>query len=336
MVLLTTTLNSEGEGNVNSLERSLICSDEFTNLDQDYMEILHEGKPVLKKRVDDRNLNLLIEPYYPMERLIILGGGHIALPLVEIAARVGFQVTVIDDRPSFANTARFPSAKTVMCESFENCFKKIKITKNDYIVIITRGHKHDSVCLRQILRRPESIYVGMIGSRRRVNVVKEELLLEGFDCDRLNRVCTPIGLPIGAATPEEISISIVAELIKRKRVDRSENCMINRSDLDLDVLVKLSEIKDEQCCIVTIISTQGSVPRGIGAKMLVYDTGQIFGSIGGGCSESAIMKSAIRLIGTGKWVIKEIDMTADAAEEEGMVCGGTMTVLLEDYSIRRD
>jgi len=341
-ILLATTLfpdsigNTDRKGNTDKLERRLINESELPEQEnQLFQEVLKVGKPVCIPDCSDieQKRFTLVEPFFPKERLIVLGGGHIALPLVEIASRVGFQVTVVDDRPSFANVPRFPSAEKVLCESFTSCFDQIKITRNDYIVIITRGHRHDTDCLRQILDEPETIYVGMIGSRQRVEIVKQKLSEEGFDVARLGRVCTPIGLAIGSATPEEISISIIAQLIKRKRMDRADQFLVNRSDMDSDMLNKFAALKSERCCMVTIISTVGSVPRGVGAKMLVYETGLIDGSIGGGCSESAIMRTALEIIGSKTWVIKDIDMTAEEAEEEGMVCGGIMTVLLEDMTI---
>jgi xanthine dehydrogenase accessory factor len=334
-VVLLTTLSKERNGNTNTVNKRILYEAELQNEEnQLFQHVLKDGKPACIPNTyeDESNDFTLVEPFYPRERLIILGGGHIAIPLVEIAARVGFLVTVVDDRPSFANKARFPMAEKVICESFTTCFQEIKLTRNDYIVIITRGHRHDADCLKQILKEPETIYVGMIGSRRRVEVVKQDLSEEGYDEARLRRVCTPIGLPIGSSTPEEISISIIAELIKRKRVDRAEHFLVNRSDIDSDMLLRLASLQGERCCMVTIISAKGSVPRGVGAKMIVYESGQIDGSIGGGCSESAIMRTALELIGSGKWLISDIDMTAEAAEEEGMVCGGLMTVLLEDMT----
>ena len=366
-IILATTLSTDRKGNIDTFERRLINEAELLDEEnQLFLKVLKEGKPALMhdisnkesdkfsdKKKDqftdedsnqfsskesnqfsnkDRKQFTLAEPFFPKERLIVLGGGHIALPLVEIASKVGFQVTVVDDRPSFANNSRFPSAERVLCESFTTCFDQIKITRNDYIVIITRGHRHDADCLKQILNLPETIYVGMIGSKRRVEIVKQELSEEGLDVARLERVCSPIGLSIGSTTPEEISISIIAQLIKRKRMDRAEQFLVNRSDMDSYMLTKLASLKNERCCLVTIISTKGSVPRGVGAKMLVYETGQIDGSIGGGCSESAIMRTALEIIGSKTWIIKDIDMTAEEAEEEGMVCGGIMTVLLEDMT----
>lgn len=279
---------------------------------------------------EDSNKKVFIEPFYPRERLIILGGGHIALPLVEFGAKLGFFVVVCDDRPSFSNKNRFPDADMVLCESFDKVFEQITITPNDYIIVITRGHRHDTECLRQILARRESIYVGMIGSRRRTRVVKDQLIMEGFLEERINKICTPIGLSIGAVTPEEISISILAEIIQRKRLDKSDNNRINRSDLDFSIIETLANRDKTPFSVVTVLATKGSTPRGEGAKMIVYRDGQIEGSIGGGCSEAAIIRDAIDIIGSKKYMLKTIDMTGDVAEDEGMVCGGIMEVFIED------
>lgn len=269
------------------------------------------------------------EIFYPKERLIILGGGHIALPLAEFAAKTGFLVTVADDRPSFANPARFPEAEEVICDDFRKVIPRLKITRNDYIVIITRGHRHDMDCLREILKLPESVYLGMIGSRRRVKAVLELLREEGFEGERLERVCTPIGLSIGAVTPEEISISILAQLIARKRLGGRQRQQA-ATDSEHSVLKFLAENSREPMCLVTVIETRGSTPRGRGAKMAVLSTGAVVGSIGGGCAEAEIIHEAVALIGTGRYRLREIDMTGEVAESEGMVCGGIMRVLMED------
>lgn len=299
------------------------------NIREALQEVLGSGKPNTVR--GEKEERILIEPFYPRERLIILGGGHIALPLAEFGAKVGFSVTVVDDRPSFAGKARFPLAENVVCDSFDRALTRLKLTAYDYIVIITRGHRHDTECLRYILKQPETIYLGMIGSRRRVGAVKDLLTEEGFDKERIDRICTPIGLSIGAVTPEEISISILAQIIARKRLDRKESYAGNRSDLDIKVIELLAGRKEEPMSIVTVIRTKGSVPRGTGAKMIVYPTGQVAGSIGGGCSEAEVIHSAVSIIGTGGFLVRTIDMTGDVAESEGMVCGGIMEVLIEDF-----
>lgn len=302
------------------------------SIDKDYERVMTDDIHEIMVSIDENTgVISFLEPFYPKERLIILGGGHIALPLVEFAAKTGFSVTVADDRISFANKARFPLAEKVICESFEKVFDTMQLTSRDYIVVITRGHRHDTDCLRQILKQKETVYVGMIGSRRRVGAVKELLEEEGLDRERLNRICTPIGLSIGAVTPEEISISILAQIIQRKRLGSPEHTLTAGSDIDYEVLKHLAREEKEPKCIVTVMSSKGSVPRGAGAKMVIYPTGAILGSIGGGCSEAAVIRDAIHLIGSRRYKILTIDMTNDTAEAEGMVCGGTMEVLLEDF-----
>lgn len=271
------------------------------------------------------------EPVLPPERLIILGGGHIALPLCEFASKCGFQAFVADDRPAFANKGRFPWAKEVLCDTFENVIARLKITAYDYVVIITRGHTHDADCLRAILPGRQPAYLGMIGSRRRVRGLLEMLAEEGYSQNRLDSICTPIGLKIGAVTPEEIAVSILSELIAYKRLPEHHTACRYRSDsdLELDMIRYLAENHDPKA-VVTVIQTKGSTPRGAGAKMAVSPQGDVTGSIGGGCSEGAVIRDAIDIIGTGAYKIMSIDMTGDVAESEGMVCGGVMEVLIED------
>ena len=158
------------------------------------------------------------EPVMPKERLLVLGGGHIALPVCEFAAKCGFEVHIVDDRPEFANRSRFPDAAEVVCDSFENGIRRFGVTPFDYVVVITRGHRHDADCLRVLLPGEEPAYLGMIGSRRRTKGLLEMLKEEGFDTDRLGKICTPIGLDIGAITPAEIAVSILSEVIAWKRM----------------------------------------------------------------------------------------------------------------------
>ena len=273
------------------------------------------------------------EPVLPQERLIVLGGGHIALPVCEFGAKCGFTVCVVDDRPDFANRARFPLAAEVLCDSFENGIRKLAVTPFDYVVVITRGHRHDADCLRALLPGTMPAYLGMIGSRRRTKGLLEMLAAEGFDEERLGRICTPIGLNIGAITPAEIAVSILSEVIAYKRLpehgDPKRCC--NDSDVELSTLQYLAENHDPKA-VVTVIETKGSTPRGTGAKMAVSPLGKVTGSIGGGCSEAAVIQDAVRIIGTGRYKIVDIDLTGEVAESDGMVCGGTMRVLVEDGS----
>lgn len=272
------------------------------------------------------------EPVLPKERLIVLGGGHISLPVCEFASKSGFEVYVCDDRPAFANRDRFPWVREVLCDSFENCIEKLKITPYDFVVIITRGHQHDADCLRAILPGKQPTYLGLIGSRRRVRGLLEMLEGEGYDASRIRRISTPIGLDIGAVTPAEIAVAILAEVIAFKRMpEKNEDGSryVNASDLDLDIVEYLAENHDPKA-IVTVIQTKGSTPRGAGAKMAVSPAGQVTGSIGGGCSEGAVIRDAVDIIGTGRYKRVFIDMTGEVAESDGMVCGGIMYALIED------
>lgn len=280
--------------------------------------------------------SILIEPYFPEPHLIVLGGGHIAKPLAEFASKVGFLVTVVDDRPMFANKSRFPDADKVICESFNNCFTQLTLNESSFVVIVTRGHRHDLDCLRQVLNY-KTAYTGMIGSKRRVNSVKEQLLNEGYKAEQLNKVNAPIGLDIGAVTPEEIAISIIAQVISYKRLlsssaNNTANVKVNWPELDRSVLEELCKGTDDPKALITIIATKGSVPRKAGAKMLVWPYGKTAGSIGGGCAEGEVINTAWQVIGSGGFKIHDIDMTGQIAEDEGMVCGGVMRALIEDYN----
>ena len=270
--------------------------------------------------------------FRPMERLILLGGGHVAQPLCRYGADLGFAVTVADDRPSFANRARFPEAGAVLCDAFPNAIRQLAIGEGDYVAVITRGHRYDADCLRQLLAGPFPRYLGMIGSKRRVIALFQLLEEEGFPRELLDRIHAPIGLPIGALTTREIAISIVAELIQCRRKDtkrRSKETVLVTEDVDLPLLEFLT-CGDTPKALLVVLETSGSTPVKSGAMMAVDRTLRTAGTIGGGCSENAALTEARRIIGTGGRRCITVDMSNDVAEEEGMVCGGRMKVLIED------
>ncbi|SCG84411.1 putative xanthine dehydrogenase subunit A XDHase subunit A [Proteiniborus sp. DW1] len=278
---------------------------------------------------------ILIEPYFSKPRLIILGGGHIAKPLAEFGTKVGFSVVVADDRPSFANPGRFSEADEVICDSFENVFSRLDIRKSDFIVIVTRGHRHDGVCLRNSLSH-NTAYLGMIGSKRRVKAMKEELLEEGYPQEQIDSINSPIGLDIGAVTPEEIAISIIAQVISYRRargkaINKESGMKFNWPEFDEAVVEEMSKDSEVPRALVTIISSKGSVPRKAGAKMIVWLDGRIMGTIGGGCSEASIITIARNTILNNEYTIEHVDMTGQIAEDEGMVCGGIIDVLIESF-----
>ena len=161
-------------------------------------------------------LDIFIEPVLPAPVLYIFGAGHVGLELSKAAARAGFSVTVADDRESYANSARFPEAEKVIAEDFEKTCAGIEPTDATYIVIATRGHRDDMRVLRWAVQT-EARYIGMVGSRRKAITVYRELVKEGLKPELFERVHSPVGLDIGAVTPEEIAVSITAELIGVRR-----------------------------------------------------------------------------------------------------------------------
>ena len=151
---------------------------------------------------------------------LVLGAGHISQPLTEFLAKVGYAVTVVDDRPDFANRTRFPQAEQVVCRQFGRALTELALAGFGAIIIVTRGHRSDMECIRAVITQPAA-YIGMIGSQGRVRGAMKTLLEEGFDREAVDRLRAPIGLDIGAETPEEIALSIVAEMVA---VDRNANC----------------------------------------------------------------------------------------------------------------
>lgn len=157
------------------------------------------------------------EPLFSPNRMIIAGGGHVAVPTAELAAFAGFDVHVIDDRPEFSQPERFPRATSIRAvPEFANCLAMFSPDARTYVVIITRGHMYDEAVLAQALRTRAG-YIGMIGSRKKRSIVYAAMRERGFGDADLARVHCPVGLPIGAETPEEIAVSIVGECIAHKR-----------------------------------------------------------------------------------------------------------------------
>ncbi len=148
--------------------------------------------------------------------LLIIGGGHVGKALAVIGRVCGFSIEVVDDRPEFASAERFPEADRITCGRFDEVLSDYPIDASTYVVCVTRGHKHDETSLREVIASPAA-YVGMIGSKRRVRAVLQHLVEEGVDPEAAERVHTPIGLDIGAETPEEIAVSIMAEIIQARR-----------------------------------------------------------------------------------------------------------------------
>ena len=275
-----------------------------------------------------------LRSFHPPERLILLGCGNIGQELCRYAADLGFTVTAVDERPGFANRTLMPDAAEILCSDFPDAIRRLQITERDYVCVITRGHRFDADCLREILPGAYPRYLGMIGSKRRVALLMKQLESEGFGPDALKRIHAPIGISINALTVKEIAISIVAELIQCRRAGldrRSKETRLTAEDIDLRLLEFLT-CDETPKALLLVYETSGSTPVKSGAMMAVDKVGRTVGTIGGGCGEGAVLKDAYRIIGSGTQCTVTVDMSNDIAEAEGMVCGGEMKVLITDVS----
>lgn len=297
---------------------------------------MQNGNPaelVLTAREENGRETVYSRVFLPPQRLILLGGGHVSQPLCRYAADLGFDVVVVDDRPSFANTARFAEAGKVVCDSFENAIRILAVNRYDFVCVITRGHRHDALCLRALLAGEQPRYLGLIGSRRRTIELFKLLEEEGNDRAKIDKIHTPIGLAIGAETPKEIAISILAELIlhrSSKSAEREAERLALTSH-EPELLAYLLA-KQEPCALAVVVEKSGSTPVPTGAIMAVNSLGGIVGTVGGGCGEHEIVKHALETLRTGRAQLVSLDMSNDVAEEEGMVCGGRMKVWIEPFA----
>ena len=195
---------------------------------EEAVKVIKQGKPkrlhmsLTAKEAEEAGmvcggeLEVFIEPILTPPTLYLFGGGHISLTLAKMGKLLGFKIAVIDDRAEFASADRFPEADVLLAEDFTKSFPKLKIDKSSYIVIVTRGHQHDELVLEWAVGTLAK-YIGMIGSKTKVEAIFSHLLAKGISKEQLDRVHAPIGLKIDAQTPEEIAVSILAEVIKVRR-----------------------------------------------------------------------------------------------------------------------
>lgn len=173
-------------------------------------------------------VTMILEQSVKPKEVYIFGAGHVAQPVSQIASMVGFLVFVLDDRIEFANSKRFPDADEVrVIEDFDGALADLCIDEDAFIVILTRGHRHDKTVLIQALKTRAG-YIGMISSRRKRDLIYQSLMEQGFTQEDLNRVHAPVGLSIGAETPEEIAVSIVAELIQKRAQLQHQSSVASR------------------------------------------------------------------------------------------------------------
>lgn len=173
-------------------------------------------------------LEVFVEAIQPTPTAYIFGAGHISKGLAQVASIAGFQTHVIDDRESFANRERFPNADDVSADEYEAVFPRLNINSSSYLIIVTRGHRDDMRILRWAVTT-NARYIAMIGSRRKVIAVVKELEKEGLPRAAFEKIYAPMGLDIGAVTPEEIAVSVVAEMIAVRRGAESQWLNLSKS-----------------------------------------------------------------------------------------------------------
>lgn len=257
----------------------------------------------------DMDVSLIKKEWFaPQPPLFVCGGGHVARELAEMAALVGFRVRVMDPRAEFANRERFPHAEEIICEGFEHLREHLE--PGSFYAVVTPGHEGDYVCVRTILDTPYR-YLGMIGSRRKVAMTFERLQADGVTEEQIKTIHAPIGLPIGAATPAEIAVSILAQLIQEK--NRVSTATVSSELLE----------SKEHGVLCIIIDKTGSAPRGVGSMMLVTENGQI-DTTGGGAIENAAIRDARS---DPSACIRDYQLGNQEGATLGMICGGTNKVL---------
>lgn len=291
---------------------------------------LHQGEAIA---ADDGSLTkiggerVFAELLGNEKKLVICGAGHVSMPVIEIAKMLGFHVTAIDDRENFIQNALDHGADEGVCSGFGEALSAIPGDSDTFFIIVTRGHLSDSECLLSIVKKPRA-YVGMIGSRRKVGMVKQMLAESGVPKEDIDSVHTPIGLDIGAETPEEIAVAILAEIIEVKnRTRKSEG-------LPAAVIEALMSGGRGPAVLAAIVSKKGSSPRAAGTRMLISEDGSITGTIGGGLAEALVIDRAVKMLeesknGPQKPVMIYVDMSGKEVADEGMICGGAVEVLLE-------
>jgi xanthine dehydrogenase accessory factor len=173
-------------------------------------------------------LNIFVEPVIPQPRAFIFGGGHVSKGISKIATLAGFSTSIIDNREAFANAERFPEAEATYAEEYEDVFPKLPVNSSSYIIIVTRGHRDDMRVLRWAVSTPAK-YIAMIGSKRKTISVVHELEKEGIPRESFDKVFAPMGLEIGAEMPEEIAISVVAEMIAVRRAPDTDWRQLSKS-----------------------------------------------------------------------------------------------------------
>lgn len=214
------------------IEAATAVFTEFPRIAVETLYFGQDGRTVTRRsQARPGDAQIMIQLFEAPARLIVVGGGHVGLAVARIGEMVGFDITVLDDREEFANRERFPMAEHVINGDSGEALDHLEITPSTYMVLVSRGHKQDEDALRHSVARGAG-YVGMIGSKRRTATVIQHLAEEGIPREALEAVSTPVGLDIGAETPEEIAVSIIAEIVMVRRGGTGARMRGQRASID--------------------------------------------------------------------------------------------------------
>ena len=265
------------------------------------------------------------EQLHGQPKVVICGGGHVGLALARMCSLLKYETTVIEDRPHFADEASRTGADHVICNDFAHALEQLEGDCETCFVVMTRGHRYDMDCLRLILNKKRA-YTGLMASRSRADMIRKTLLDEGFHEDDVRQVNMPVGLKIGSETPEEIAVSVAAQIIQVLSEGKK------RAQVPREIMKTVLEGEPgSRYVLATIIRRTGAGPRDAGTKMLVCGDGRVVGTVGGGCGEAEVLQIARQMLHTGERFRRHmIDLQpADIDENEGMACGGRTEVFLE-------
>lgn len=253
--------------------------------------------------------------------LVIAGGGHVGKAFAAIAVTLGFRLTLVDERPEFADPATLPGVDQVICGGYDETLAALPDYGNAYYVLVTPGHRQDFESALACLHKPFQ-YLGMIGSKRKVATVHKRLREAGITDEQIAQLHAPIGLDIGGREPAEIAVSIAAQVIQMRAA---------HGQASFDPAVQSAiESSDEPSVLATIVGHGGSVPRGAGSRMLVRPHGAIIGSVGGGAIENAAIVNARAMLRDGRETdLANYDLSNSESAGLGMICGGHVRVYFE-------
>lgn len=303
-----TFLQTIQEGGYGRLERLTDLKTGAEALRRDGVVIAEDGGNL--SREPDLVENIVAEP-----QLVLFGCGHVGKALYDLAVLQDMRITVFDARKELLTEQRFPKAERICGEYDDLLSREYPHLVSPYYCIFTHGHRFDSDCLLYALRHPHS-YIGMIGSKAKIEHCFNNMRVAGISEEQIAKVCSPIGLPINAVTPQEIAVAIMAQMISVFRRDKSAVAA------DASLLRLAAEKKG---VMVRIVEKTGSSPRSVGSMMFVTEDG-LYGTVGGGAVENHAIETAKKMLREEEdFLLEHLDLQEN--QPLGMICGGSNTLL---------